>query len=240
VGIANLLVQKEGGTSNVGTGLPGTYPGPITTIDPMDGNIVWNTSLQRWEVSFDVTGFSGFFIKTTTLTALPIRLLNFSGKRLGNSNQIQWKTSNEINTKTFVVQSSADGSSFQYTGAVAANGGGNYSFNDVSPFAKRTYYRLQTVDVDGRFTYSNIIWINSIENNNVSLYPNPVTIATTLNIGNRNSLIGTQARLTDASGRILKSYLINNTQEQLEMAGNPTGLYFLKLQDGNVIKILKQ
>ena len=240
VGIANLLVQKESGVSNVGTGLPGTYPGPITTIDPVDGNIIWNTSLNRWEVSFDVIGFSGFFVKTTPFTALPLRLLSFSGKHQADNNYLEWKTAEEINTKTFVLESSVNGRSFQYTGTVLANGGGNYFFDDTHPLANRTYYRLQIVDSDGRFKYSNIISINSIENSTVSLYPNPVITATTLNIGNRNSLIGTQAELTEASGKLLQLYRISTNQQQLDMRSFPAGLYFLKLNDGNVIKILKQ
>ncbi len=63
-GIANLKVTKYPGVSNDGTGLPGSYQGPAELIDPNDADIVWNSSLNRWEVSFDATGFSGFIVKT--------------------------------------------------------------------------------------------------------------------------------------------------------------------------------
>ena len=77
-GKANLRIEKRPGTSSDGSGLPGTYTGTAVTIDPDDANIVYNTSLSRWEVSFATTGFSGFFVKTLT-TILPLKWLNVSG-----------------------------------------------------------------------------------------------------------------------------------------------------------------
>jgi hypothetical protein len=240
-GISHLLVQKEGGVSNVGTGLPGTYPGTVTTINPDDANIVWNTALQRWEVTFDVTGFSGFFIKTQAATTiLPLTLLNFSGNRQGNINLLSWATSNEVGTKTFVVESSANGSSFSSIGSVAATGGGNYSFTDNNPIASRTYYRLKMMDADGKFTYSNIIWISANGSSNISVYPNPVSQTTTLNINNNNQLIGTKAQLMDVGGRLLQQITISHNQELLNIAALPAGLYLLKLNDGTTVKLMKQ
>ncbi len=63
-GKANLRVEKHAGTSSDGSGLPGTYTGTPEIIDPVDADIVWNATTSRWEISFEVTSFSGFFIKT--------------------------------------------------------------------------------------------------------------------------------------------------------------------------------
>ena len=63
-GIANVLVFKRGGTSSDGSGLPSTYSGALTTINPNDGDVVWNATESCWEISFNVTGFSGFVIGT--------------------------------------------------------------------------------------------------------------------------------------------------------------------------------
>jgi hypothetical protein len=58
-GKANLRIEKRTGTSSDGTGNINTY-GTASTIDPADADIIWNATTTRWEVSFDVTGFSGF------------------------------------------------------------------------------------------------------------------------------------------------------------------------------------
>ncbi len=65
-GKANVLIEKRGGISNNGSGLPTTYSGAITNINPIDSDIIWNSGESRWEISFNVTGFSGFFLRTTS------------------------------------------------------------------------------------------------------------------------------------------------------------------------------
>jgi minor extracellular serine protease Vpr len=62
-GIANLRIQKYDGTSTNNTGLPNSYTGSNSIIDPVDSDIVWDSTYNYWKVSFNVTGFSGFFAK---------------------------------------------------------------------------------------------------------------------------------------------------------------------------------
>ncbi len=63
-GKANLLIEKRSGSSNGGSGVPSSYTGSSVNINPADENIIWNDDYNRWEVSFETTGFSGFFAKT--------------------------------------------------------------------------------------------------------------------------------------------------------------------------------
>ncbi len=64
-GKANLRIYKYPGTSSDGSGLPYTYSGTAVLIDPVDANIVWNATSNWWEVTFDVTGFSGYTVGTS-------------------------------------------------------------------------------------------------------------------------------------------------------------------------------
>jgi len=66
-GIAKLRIIKFPGISNDNSGLPGSYTGTPVVIDPVDQDIAWNNTLSRWEVSFDVTGFSGFIVQTVNV-----------------------------------------------------------------------------------------------------------------------------------------------------------------------------
>lgn len=63
---ANLVIERRPGTSSGGTGLPATYTGTPVNIYPSAANIVWNATASRWEVSFDVIGFGGLFVKSYT------------------------------------------------------------------------------------------------------------------------------------------------------------------------------
>lgn len=66
-GKLNLIIEKRSGSSNDNTGLPASYTGAKTTINPQEADIVWNEGLKRWEVSFNNTGFSGFFVKAEAI-----------------------------------------------------------------------------------------------------------------------------------------------------------------------------
>jgi hypothetical protein len=117
----------------------------------------------------DISSFSSFYFASTNVT-LPLDLISFSG-HLQNDNSVllNWKTENEINTSHFVVERSTDAIRFNGIGNINANGrnnpGGsfNYALSDndaVNQSTHRLYYRLKMVDIDGRFTYSNIVAVS--------------------------------------------------------------------------------
>ncbi len=118
-GKANLLVEKRPGTSSDGSGMPHTYSGTPISINPDDADIVWNSTLSRWEVTFDVTGFSGFFVKTQ-LTALPVSFGSLSTSIQNNKLTVNWQTLTEINNDHFEIEASQDGVNFTTIATVAS------------------------------------------------------------------------------------------------------------------------
>jgi Secretion system C-terminal sorting domain/Beta-propeller repeat len=238
-GKSNLRIEKRSGTSSNGTGNINTY-GTASTIDPVDADIIWNATASRWEVSFDVTGFSGFFVKTQT-GLLPLNLLSFTGTKNNNGNLLEWKTANEINAKSFIIERSNDGINFIGIGKVHAlgNGNGNYNFLNADKFDAVVYYRLKMIDVDGRFTYSNIIKLSTLNLQLSTLYPNPIKDKATLQIGDK-TLLNTQANIIDVNGKKIKTFTIRNNFEIVDMSGLPSGLYMLKMGNGETLKIIKQ
>jgi hypothetical protein len=239
LGIANLLIEKRAGVSNNGTGLPNTYTGSIETINPADVDIIWNALASRWEVSFDVTGFSGFWVKTQA-GVLPLRLLSFTASKNTNGNILVWETTNEINSKSFTVERSYNGNDFMNIGNAKAigNGNNNYNFIDADKFDGVVYYRLKIIDNDGKFTNSNIVKLTNLDFQVSTIYPNPTKDNATLQISNRG-LLNTEAKILDANGRMIKTFAIKNTFEKVNMIDLPSGLYLLKLSNGEIIKIFK-
>ncbi|MDP4284860.1 MAG: SBBP repeat-containing protein [Bacteroidota bacterium] len=237
-GKANLRIGKYSGVSSDGSGLPDSYSSGVTVIDPDDANIVWNSSLSRWEVSFDVTGFSGFIVQTST-SALPLTLLEFNGHLQSNNAILNWKTENEINTDRFIVERSTDGISFTAVGSVDAlnrSGTSNYNFTDpniVSLASPVVYYRLLQKDIDGRITYSMIIAL-SVDNKNILLlYPNPAINDVNLTItATRPDKI--QARIIDNAGRIVHQQQLNVVAGSMVIAIDVSklakGMYYLELK----------
>ena len=102
-GKANLLVEKRSGVSANGSGSPQSFCGSIVTINPVDTDIVWNAILGRWEVTLDVTGFSGFFIKTIS-TVLAENVFEWTGATNANwNNPANWMCNTAPNVSSKVI-----------------------------------------------------------------------------------------------------------------------------------------
>lgn len=115
--------------------------------------------------------------------ALPIKLSSFTATQKNNDVLLQWQTVQEANTKHFIVQRSVDGTNFIGISTVAAKGNSvtntnyNYADNDVTALINSTvvYYRLQSVDVDGKTQYSPIVTVSLLnKNSDVVVLQNPV------------------------------------------------------------------
>jgi len=231
-----LAIRKYSGISNDGTGLPNTYSAGSTTINPNDNEIVWNATASRWEVSFNFTGYGGFFI-TSDLNILPLTLLNFNGRHYNDYNQLQWETANEVNVKHFILERSTDGNTYSAVAAIAA-GSNMYSYKDNISFNEKMYYRLKMVDNDGKFTYSSIVTLNSNGSSAVSIYPNPANDKVYLSTG--NDLLQHSVRLYNISGHLLQTIQINNTLQTIPVQQLKSGLYLLQFDNGTTVKFVKQ
>ncbi|MCZ2140946.1 MAG: lamin tail domain-containing protein, partial [Bacteroidia bacterium] len=109
---------------------------------------------------------------------LPLTLLHFNA--ILNKNQtvdLKWNTINEINVSHFEIEKKDMQGNFQKISSIKAKGNSkeeqNYSDIDFSPYSGVNYYRLKTIDHDGKYTYSNIVRVYLEKANNlISLYPN--------------------------------------------------------------------
>ena len=231
-GIANLRITQYHG---VGTA-PGNYPGSTVVTDPVDANIVWNATLSRWEVTFDVTGFSGFYV-TADATALPIKLSAFTGSRINGANLLKWTTSEESNTDHFEVERNT-GSGFAKIGAVKASKNTStdtrYTFEDAHPADGVNQYRLKSVDIDGRYEYSKVLTLKSDGTTNISLYPNPTQNKLYVD-GAAN---GATYQIKNISGQVLIAGRLANTNS-INVNTLTTGIYVLTV-DGQPFKFFKK
>lgn len=250
-GKSNLRIGKYSGTSNNGTGMPGSYAGPATILDPVDADIIWNSTNNKWEVSFDVNGFSGFIVQTNPV-ALPVTLIEFKGRLLNNNALLNWKTENEQNTNKIIIERSIDGRNYTTIGNLTAyntTGTHLYNYTDMQVnllSADVIYYRLKLVDIDGRYSYSGIVAL-SLSNKTITLlYPNPVQY-------NLNLLIATerteklQLTIIDNTGRAIMqkelSISAGSVSTQWDVDKLATGMYFLRIESESIqqnIRFVKQ
>ncbi|ACT92081.1 right-handed parallel beta-helix repeat-containing protein [Dyadobacter fermentans] len=237
---ANLWIEKRPGFSIDGSGLPNSYIGDVVSFKPSEANgkIEWNADARHWEVSFDVTGFSGFFVKTRQST-LPLNLVSFTATKEAGSNVLQWSTASEINTDQFEIQRSSNARTFVGVATVEAAGSGSsqYSYHDRTGHDRTSYYRLKMSDLDGTFSYSKIISL-AAHGDGAGIYPNLARASITFQAS--DALLQTTAHLYDIMGHRVQSITVTSNRQQLDTEQLISGLYILKFADGTVQRFVKE
>ncbi|MEI2755397.1 MAG: RHS repeat-associated core domain-containing protein [Chitinophagaceae bacterium] len=188
-------------------------------------------------------------VKSTFLSSsLPVTWLYFKGKNIGKDNLLEWATGSEFNTREFIIERSVDGNSFSAIGSKPAIGNSNtttlyeYTDHNVDRLQKDIfYYQLKQTDRDARFKYSNIVrlQINKGQSLNSIVYPNPTQGLFTIAIGD-NALMGTEAMLIDETGRLLQRIKLSAQAQSIDISQYTNGIYFIRLKNKEVLKIIKQ
>lgn len=236
-GKANLRIFRLAGASSNNTGLPATYTGAQTLIDPADGDIVWNTEANRWEVTFDVTGFGGYIVQTNTASLPnPTIITYFNGNTQGLANVLNWKVNCTNTTTTFFIERSSDGVAFNNIETVTTTASRclqPFTFTDPSPLPGMNYYRLKIADNTGSISYSDVILLQISGQFITRLYPNLISRGSSVTVSNtglKGSLV-----VHDALGRrVLNRTLITGVQN-INLRLPSTGIYFYIIRDGSEV-----
>jgi Concanavalin A-like lectin/glucanases superfamily/Secretion system C-terminal sorting domain len=201
-----------------------------------------SAALNTTAKTLTITGQSTEYILGSTGAALPLNLIFFTGSKQNNNALLQWQTANEINTAFFEIQRSTDGRQFITARKINA-GSSNYTFEDANAFAaqQKLFYRLKTVDKDGRFTYCGIVLLQANAGADVSIFPNPVTAAITV----ANLKQGAVVRILNSNGSIVKQQLVTAQSITIDMMALSAGMYLLQYQNTKTgatetVKIIKQ
>lgn len=111
---------------------------------------------------------------------LPVTFVSVGAVLKNGEVLVSWSTAQEENNDYFDVEKSIDGKNWVYVGSL--NGAGNssdlieYEFLDYVNDEAIIYYRIKQVDYDGKFAYSDVVYVASEifkKNLNVGVYPNP-------------------------------------------------------------------
>ncbi len=188
---------------------------------------------------FNVAGFSGGGggAGGDGGSALPIELLDFSGKHVMNRwNELKWSTVSEQNSKHFEIQRSFNNRDFEGIGNVAAAGESSsiiqYHFNDEGFRTGSNYYRLKMVDLDGSFEYSNVIEIRIKGEQQISVMPNPTKGQFQIIFDNEVSG-KIRINVLDATGREVLDVQedVNNLKtKDIDLAAMAEGVYLIRVE----------
>lgn len=186
--------------------------------------------------------------------ALPLTLLSFNGTVKPQGSLLLWRTSNEVNVKHFELERSVDGRHFTAIATIRATNGSavhQYQYTDAEFVllpATQLYYRLRMVDIDGTYSYSNVVLLRKdIAQVTISTYPNPVRDVVNIQLETPYAA-RFQLQLMDLQGRLLaqrqQTVQPGSTSLTMPTAQLPQGMYVLKLMssDGSTreVKLIKE
>jgi hypothetical protein len=143
-----------------------------------------NTGHIRFEVRISCDYMKIDAVSMSASLALPVKLASFSAVLNNKKAELTWKTAEEVNVNYFMVEKSNDGINFTDAGMIFAFGNSNsekaYNFSDNLATATEpvVYYRLRSVDNDGKTELSETRMLKLSKAQQAGLvittYPNPV------------------------------------------------------------------
>jgi hypothetical protein len=210
-----------------------------------DGGINW---LYRGKNASDAT--ANFVTKTgltnlsrITLNAdqvtLPVRSLHLTARLVNGDALLSWTTIDEYNNDHFEIESSANGINFSSIGPVNSYGNSNgpqtYLHTDIHPYNGTAYYRIKQLDIDGHYSYSNTVTVNTSGALTAffQVFPNPAESLVSVQFYSPAEKIAV-LHLYDAAGKLIQAKKIScirgMNETQLDLGKLPASTYLLTLE----------
>ena len=195
---------------------------------------------------YTITIDSGF----TVMAILPVELTSFTPSAIGSTVELQWTTATEINNYGFDIERNVN-NSWSKIGFLAGNGTSNaphnYSYTDNVGSAGTYSYRLQQIDHDGAFTYSQEVEVTIQPPKVFSLaqnYPDPFNPSTTIQFTVPNdgratlkvyNTLGQEVAILFDGVATASQY----NQATFNASSLASGIYFSRLEFGGKMQVKK-
>ena len=223
--VPDILVAGYNGTAWTDNGGAGTASGNANTTGTVTSSAISSFNLFTF-------GSSSY--------VLPLTLISFTAYRQDGFTNVEWITDKENNINRFIVERSDDGRYFYVIGQLPARNSGTkeqYNTRDNAPINKIAYYRLRTINADGKETFSRIVTVfDKDKNGQLQLLSNPVFYRQVVLTASRqlNGLFN--YTMTSVNGQIAqqgKLLIQNGGVYSIELTKNITpGAYMLNVSNG--------
>ncbi len=244
-----FLQNNRNGTFTQSNATGGTFSNAAIPFGPATFTYISRAALNQQQILMDLDGDTDldiFQLSTTGSSVLtqvgfnlPIKLLAFNVNRKGQQVLVTWKTSEEINVKSFVIEYSKNAQSFTALTEIDSRGSRNattdYDFLHRTPIKGLQYYRLVEIDLDGSKTYfpiKSILMDGEFKKVQLSSSMIYRTVSAYFTRGEYQKV-----ELLDNLGKILVARNIGNGNSEISisMDSYSSGIYFLRFIGSNSI-----
>ncbi|MCA0237790.1 MAG: T9SS type A sorting domain-containing protein [Bacteroidetes bacterium] len=236
---------QTGGDLRQDLNLDGIFDGAVVSVSSFTKytfSIPGTGNTLRVELDFDMVGGSEEiavdFIEVKGVVALPVELMSFDAKQVGNQVQLHWKTASEQNNSHFSIERGDENLRFAETGRVESAGAAHsYAWTDPRPLTGTNYYRLRQYDREGTSHLSPTV---SVDYKNrrmqVEILPNPADEYARLNLQQETS--GRMyISIIDMAGRLKweNTYDLEKGPQQIDLPVQQLlkGVYYIRIRTEN-------
>ncbi len=237
----NILGIEHDGIDTSGKGVMYTVSNTaISSFSVKYGATSASTSNSSRQFSLYMKGF-----QYPSQVILPLNLLSFTAALNNNKTGLKWTTSAEKNVSHFTIERSYDGKNYTDIATVFAFGNTSenekkdYSYADNVASAKSSivYYRLRCIDMDGKYTYSQIRIIrlgSETSEAKVIAYPNPFANELRVTLPQQWQNKELKMELYNGNGQLIKAKTISvaSQTETIATAELGRGLYIINVTSG--------
>ena len=181
------------------------------------------------------------------LSSLPVEWLSIEAKAQEDYNEIVWKVASETNVRNYVVEYSNQNTiDFKQIGEVPSEHINSqevltYNWQDDQYDTGVNYYRIKQFDIDGRFSYSDIVAVVNRNNSDnvdsqLNVYPNPTNGWVNLTLASDIIQDSYEVKILDYLGRELMSEAIDSENllntYKMDLSEFDAGIYSIQLTVG--------
>ncbi|MBL7700484.1 MAG: hypothetical protein JNK79_20125 [Chitinophagaceae bacterium] len=179
----------------------------------------------------------GAFVVGSLNFSLPLSFMGVTAKRKNSFSLVEWNTAEEYNVNHFEVErkDNNNNSFTKITEVPAHNSFSNhYEIEDHLPLEGTAYYRIKSVDRDGKYQYSKIVAVSDKSSGSMAVINNPARNDIYISVGSAPK--GNYVyQLTDGSGKIVQAgQVLLDGQSVLDIPVSikaAKGYYFIKVSN---------
>ena len=214
-----------------------------TAQNPDLANRTFNVTVR--EGSFVTPNARFILTELCVLTVLPVRWIGLQVKA-NNKNQVfvNWQVSDEVNNMGYHVEMSYDGQAWIDLGYVPAKTTTNteeeYDCTFIKKMTGLTYFRIKQLDIDGKFSYS---WVKKLymdAQDDLFIWPNPVS--NSFNIMSRDS--NAKIQVVNLGGKVAMTIPLKTGVNQVDVSNLTKGIYTVRYTmengDPKMLRMIKQ
>ena len=227
------LVSVPGSTCSPGYGGGGSALALTRAFDYPGG----------YRIAAELTTLGELFV-VPSAAPLPVELLSFSARAVGDENVVEWRVANEVDLAAYVLERSGEpdagdpdaAATWETVAEVIPRGADadaaiDYATTDGDPL-RTSYYRLRQVDVDGsEATSPTVVVERGGAAEALALYPNPSSPGTAVTLSLPAELATASVIVRDATGReVLRRRVGGRRTLTLATGALSAGLYHVDVQ----------